>query len=148
MKNNKISVKIKKIDKSVSIPEYAHDGDAGSDLRSSIDIEIKPGERILVPTGIAVQIPKGYAGFVQPRSGLAIKHGISVLNTPGLIDSKYRGEIKIILINMDMSKPFIINKGDRIAQLVIQKISEVDYVEVNELDETRRGDSGFGSTGY
>lgn len=148
MKNNKISIKIKKIDKSVSIPEYAHDGDAGSDLRSSIDIEIKPGERILVPTGIAIQIPKGYAGFVQPRSGLALKHGMSVLNTPGLIDSKYRGEIKVILINLDKHKPFIINKGDRIAQLVIQNIAEVAFVEVTELDETSRGDGGFGSTGY
>lgn len=148
MKNNKISIKIRKIDKSVSIPEYAHDGDAGSDLRSSIDVEIKPGERILVPTGIAVQIPKGYAGFVQPRSGLALKHGISVLNTPGLIDSKYRGEIKVILINLDERKPFIINKGDRVAQLVIQNITEADFVEVNELDETIRGDGGFGSTGY
>ena len=140
-------IKLKKIDKMLSIPKQAHDGDAGHDLISAIDTTILPGERKLIPTGIALQIPDGYGGFVQPRSGLAIKHGISLVNTPGLIDSSYRGEIKVIMINLDKSESFSINRGDKIAQLVIQKVADCQFEEVDELSVTERGSSGFGSTG-
>jgi len=142
-----VKIKIKLLDKSLPLPEYAKEGDAGLDLFSAIDCIIKPYERKLVPTGIKVAIPKGYAGFVQPRSGLAIKHGISVVNSPGLIDSGYRGEISAILINFDRSNDFRIKKGDKICQLVIKKVEEVNLIEVNRLDESERGEGGFGSTG-
>lgn len=143
----KIKVKLKQLDGNLSAPKYAHNGDAGCDLYSRVDVTIEPGERSLVPSGIAVSIPAGYAGFVQPRSGLAIKHGISIVNTPGLIDSKYRGEISVVLINTDKKKSFQIKRGDKIAQLVIQKIEEVEFEVVDKLDETARGAGGFGSTG-
>ena len=131
----------------VEIPSYAYPGDAGMDLRSIESLEIKPFERTLVSTGIAIAIPEGYAGFVQPRSGLAIKQGVTVLNTPGLIDSHYRGELKVALINLDPNNVFQVKPGDRIAQLVIQPISLCTPVEVDELDETERGVGGFGSSG-
>lgn len=143
----KIKVKLKQLDGNLSAPKYAHNGDAGCDLYSRVDVTIEPGERSLVPSGIAVSIPAGYAGFVQPRSGLAIKHGISIVNTPGLIDSKYRGEIGVVLINTDKKKSFQIKRGDKIAQLVIQKIEEAEFEIVDKLDETARGAGGFGSTG-
>ena len=111
------------------------------------DITLRPGERALVPTGIAVSIPEGYAGFVQPRSGLAARHGVSIVNTPGLIDSHYRGEIKVILVNLDPENDFEIIRGDKICQLVFQKVERADFLEVDELDETARGEGGFGSTG-
>lgn len=142
-----MQIKIKLLDDSLPVPEYAHEGDAGCDLRSRIDQVIPPGERALIPTGICIAIPTGYAGFVQPRSGLALKHGISIVNTPGLIDSKYRGEIGVILINTNKSEPFLIKKGDKIAQLIIQKVETVEFNVVDELDETVRGTGGFGSTG-
>lgn len=142
-----MQINIKLLDKDLPAPEYAHEGDAGCDLRSRIDQTIPPGERALIPTGISIAIPSGYGGFVQPRSGLALKHGISIVNTPGLIDSKYRGEIGVILINTDKSEPFEVKKGDKIAQLVIQKIESVKFNVVDELDETVRGSGGFGSTG-
>ncbi len=142
-----LRINIKRIDKNLPLPLYAHDGDAGCDLLSAVDAVLGPGERALIPTGVAVSIPRGYGGFVQPRSGLAIKHGISLVNTPGLIDSAYRGEIKVIMINTDRNEPFHINRGDKIAQFVIQKVEEVSFEEVDELDETVRGDGGFGSTG-
>ncbi len=142
-----MKIKLKKLDKTLNIPKQAHDGDAGYDLISAIDTTILPGERKLIPTGIALQIPDGYGGFVQPRSGLAIKHGISLVNTPGLIDSSYRGEIKVIMINLDKSESFSINRGDKIAQLVIQKVADCQFEEVDELSVTERGSSGFGSTG-
>lgn len=131
----------------MSAPGYAHDGDAGCDLVSIVDVTLSPGERALVPTGIALSIPEGYAGFVQPRSGLAAHHGISVLNTPGLIDSQYRGEIKVILVNLDPGRTFEVRRGDKICQLVFQRVERADFVEVDELDATRRGEGGFGSTG-
>lgn len=142
-----MEIAIKLFDQSIIMPKYAHNGDAGFDLRSRVDLVLQPGERALVPTGIFLSIPEGYAGFVQPRSGLALKHGISIVNTPGLIDSNYRGEIGVILINLDQSQPFAINKGERIAQLVIQKIENVNFRLVDELDTTERGSGGFGSTG-
>lgn len=142
-----MQIKLKRLDKNLPVPRYAHDGDAGCDLCSRIDVELKPGQRVLVPTGIAVSIPRGYAGFVQPRSGLATKHGISIVNTPGLIDSKYRGEIGVILINLDTNETFKVSRGDKIAQLIIQRVENVTFAEVDQLDETTRGDGGFGSTG-
>lgn len=129
------------------MPEYAHEGDGGCDIRSVVDRVILPGERSVIPSGLAVAIPEGYAGFIQPRSGLAAKSGITVLNTPGLIDSHYRGEIKVILLNTDTSLPFTVSRGDKICQLVIQKVEHAVFREVTELDSTRRGEGGFGSTG-
>lgn len=112
-----------------------------------VDLVLASGERAVVPTGIAVSIPEGYAGFVQPRSGLAAKSGISIVNTPGLIDSHYRGEIKVVLVNLDPTEPFEVKRGDKICQLVFQKVERASFVEVDELDGTARGDGGFGSTG-
>jgi dUTP pyrophosphatase len=140
-------IRIKQIDKDLPVPKYAYAHDAGFDLYSSVDVLLESGERKLIPTGVAVAILEGYAGFVQPRSGLAAKHGISIVNSPGLIDSHYRGEIKVILINLDKDKPFQVRRGDKIAQLIIQKIESVDLEVVDELDETVRGAGGFGSSG-
>lgn len=126
---------------------YAHDGDAGCDLESMADLVLPPGGRALVPTGLAVSIPEGYAGFVQPRSGLASRHGISIVNTPGLIDSHYRGEIKVVLINLDPASPFEVKRGDKICQLVFQRVERAVFTEVEALDSTGRGEGGFGSTG-
>jgi dUTP pyrophosphatase len=138
---------MKRLDKGLPLPRYAHAGDAGLDLFSAVDVEIEPGHRALVPTGIAVAIPDGFAGFVQPRSGLALRHGLSLVNTPGLIDSHYRGEIKVIAVNLDPVTPISIARGDKIAQLVIQSVARAEPAEVDELDETVRGEGGFGSTG-
>lgn len=140
-------IKIKILDRFIPKPKYAHEGDAGLDLYSSIDCKLKPFERKLISTGIKVSIPKGYAGFVQPKSGLAIKNGISIVNTPGLIDSGYRGEVCAILINLDPKNSFEIKKGDKICQLVIHKVEEVKLEIVENLDKTIRGEGGFGSTG-
>lgn len=128
------------------LPSYAHEGDAGMDLRSTEVFRLYPGERRLVPTGIAVAIPDGHAGFVQPRSGLAVKDGITVLNSPGLIDSGYRGEIKVCLVNHGI-QPVDFKVGSRIAQLVIVPVARVEVRKVDDLDATERGEDGFGSTG-
>jgi dUTP pyrophosphatase len=128
------------------VPERAYTGDAGLDLAACERVELAPGDRALVPTGLAVAIPEGYAGFVQPRSGLAVKHGISIVNTPGLIDSGYRGELQVALLNTDAREPFVVEPGMRIAQLVILPVPEVELVEVDELPTTERGARGFGST--
>jgi dUTP pyrophosphatase len=140
-------VRITRLNDDVELPSYAYEGDAGLDLRAAEDVLLRPFERHLVSTGLAVAIPDGHAGFVQPRSGLAIKQGLSILNTPGLVDAHYRGELKIIAINLDPSTPIQIHKGDRIAQLVIQSVPTVRLVEVEELDATDRGSGGFGSSG-
>lgn len=142
-----LSISLTVLVEGVEIPSYAYPGDAGMDLRAIGSLEIKPFERALVSTGIAIAIPEGYAGFVQPRSGLAIKQGVTVLNTPGLIDSHYRGELKVALINLDPNNTFQVNPGDRIAQLVIQKVEQVAWNVVSSLDETERGEGGFGSSG-
>ena len=135
-------------DPDLPLPSYARAGDAGVDLRASIEATIPPrGGRELVPTGIAVAIPRGYAGFIQPRSGLALHHGVTCLNTPGLIDADYRGELKVLLVNTDPEEPFHIHRGDRIAQLVIQAVEHVSFREVIDLDDTGRGEGGFGHTG-
>jgi dUTP pyrophosphatase len=128
------------------VPDRAYAGDAGLDLSSCERVELAPGARALVPTGLAVAIPEGFAGFVQPRSGLAVKHGISIVNTPGLIDSGYRGELQVALLNTDASESFVVEPGMRIAQLVILPIPDVELIEVDELPETERGARGFGST--
>lgn len=138
---------IRRLDPDLPLPGYAHVGDAGMDLYASEDVTLEPHQRALVPTGIAVAIPEGYAGFVQPRSGLAIKQGLSLVNAPGLIDSHYRGEIKVIAVNLDAQTSISIRRGDKIAQFVIQAVVRADLDEVSQLDETIRGEGGFGSTG-
>ena len=138
---------IRRLDSELPLPAYAHVGDAGMDLYAAADTVLDPFERQLIPTGIAVAIPVGYAGFVQPRSGLAIRNGLSLVNTPGLIDSHYRGEIKVIAINLDPHVAIEVKRGDKIAQFVIQPVVYADLIEVRELDETVRGEGGFGSTG-
>ena len=130
------------------IPTRAYSGDAGMDLAACARVELGPGERALVPTGLAVAIPEGYAGFVQPRSGLAAEHGISIVNTPGLVDSGYRGELLVNLVNTDKHEPFVVEPGMRIAQLVILELPEVELVEVDELPDSERGARGFGSSAH
>ena len=143
-----LEVPVVRLDPDLPLPEYAKPGDAGVDLRASEDAELAPGGgRALVATGIAVAIPRGYAGFIQPRSGLALKHGVTCLNTPGLIDADYRGELKVLLVNTDPAEPFRVTRGERIAQLVIQAVEHVGFLEVDALDDTERGEGGFGHTG-
>lgn len=142
-----IQVAVKRIDEGVELPSYAYSGDAGLDLRASEDVVLKPFERRLISTGLAVAIPEGYAGYVQPRSGLALREGLSMANTPGLIDSHYRGELKVCAINLDPVKDIHIERGERIAQLVILQVPFVKLVEKGELDDTDRGAGGFGSSG-
>lgn len=141
------NIHIKRLDADLPQPKLAHAGDAGLDIYSTIDVVLTPnGGRALVPAGIAISIPLGYAGFVLPRSGLALNHGISLVNTPGLIDSHYRGEIKVVMVNTDQSRPYHVSRGDRIAQLVIQRVEEVTWTEVDTLDDNDRG-GGFGHSG-
>jgi dUTP pyrophosphatase len=142
-----VQVLLTRLDPDVPLPEYAKPGDAGADLVTTTDVTLQPGERALVGTGIAVALPAGYAGFVHPRSGLAAKTGLSVVNAPGTVDSGYRGEIKVCLINHDRVKPVSLRRGDRIAQLVVQKVEHAVFTEVAELPESQRGDGGHGSTG-
>ena len=142
-----VKLSIKRLDPGVALPAAANPGDAGLDLRSTVDATIKPGERQVVGTGIAAAIPGGYAGFVQPRSGMAARHGLGVVNSPGLIDSGYRGEIKVVLINLDPSEAIVIARGDRIAQLVVLPVPAVVVDEVEDLPGSERGGGGFGSTG-
>ena len=142
-----VQVLITRLDSSVPLPSYAKGGDAGADLTTTIDFTLAPGERQLVPTGIAIALPDGYVALVHPRSGLAIKAGITLLNAPGTVDAGYRGEISCILINHDRSESISFKKGDRIAQLVIQKVERADFIELSELPGSGRGSGGFGSTG-
>jgi dUTP pyrophosphatase len=128
------------------LPERAYEGDAGLDLVACERVELAPGERVVVGTGIAVAIPEGYAGFVQPRSGLAARHGISIVNTPGLVDAGYRGELRVILLNTDATESFVVEPGMRIAQLVVLPVASVEIVELDELPDTERGVRGFGSS--
>jgi len=142
-----MKVLITRLDPDLPLPRFAKGGDAGADVYSRIDISIAPGERALVPTGIAIALPQGFAAFAHPRSGLAIKHGISMVNAPGTIDAGFRGELRIILINHDPKEIFSIKRGDRIAQLVFQRVENPEFVEVEELPGSGRGQEGFGSTG-
>jgi dUTP pyrophosphatase len=143
---NGVPLRIRKLDPSVAAPAYAHPGDAGMDLCSAEDLTLGPGERAMVSTGFAMALPEGYAAFVQPRSGLAARSGISIVNTPGLIDCHYRGEVKVILVNLG-NEPFQVKRGDRIAQMVIQRVEAARVEVVEELGDTVRGEGGFGSTG-
>jgi len=143
-----IEVGLQRLDPDLPLPGYARPGDAGADLVAREDALLAPGGgRALVPTGVALAIPPGYAGFVQPRSGLALRHGVTCLNTPGLIDSGYRGEIKVLLVNTDPTEAFSVRRGDRIAQLVILAVAGVTFSVVDELPDTERGEGGFGHTG-
>ncbi len=143
-----LEVPVVRLDPELPLPRYAKPGDAGVDLVATEDVTLAAGGgRALVPTGVAVAIPRGFAGFIQPRSGLALRHGVTVLNTPGLIDADYRGELKVLLINTDPSEAFAVTRGERIAQLVVQAVEHVIFVEVDDLDDTDRGDGGFGHTG-
>jgi dUTP pyrophosphatase len=140
-------VEFRKLDARASIPGYAHRGDAGLDLAANAEVVLEPGERGLVPTGLAVAIPNGHAGLVLPRSGLASRHGITLVNAPGLIDSGYRGEITIAVVNLDRQRPYAITRGERIAQLLVVPFTALEPMEVVDLTETSRGVAGFGSTG-
>jgi len=142
-----LEILVTKLDNEAVIPTYAKPGDAGADLYSISDLVLAPGERALVRTGIAIALPNGYVGLVHPRSGLGLKNGISVVNTPGTIDAGYRGEIGVVLINHDLHESFQVKKGDRIAQLVIQKVENADFKLVNQLPESERATGGYGSTG-
>ena len=142
-----IQLPIRRLREDAVVPERAYSGDAGLDLAACDRVELGPGQRAVVGTGLAVAIPDGYAGFVQPRSGLADRHGISIVNSPGLIDSGYRGEVKVVLLNTDRTTPFVVDPGMRIAQLVILPLPELEVVETDELPETERGVRGYGSSG-
>ena len=140
-------IEVKRLDPGLPLPTYARAGDAGMDLLAAEATELKPGERVALPTGIAIAIPRGYAGFVQPRSGRALKEGLTVANAPGTIDAGYRGEVKVILVNLDPSEPIYIERGEKIAQLVVQRVERASFMEVDELPASERGEGGFGSTG-
>jgi dUTP pyrophosphatase len=135
------------LDPDLPAPSYAHPGDAGADLVTAVDARLEPGDRAVLPTGIAIALPDGYAAFVHPRSGLAARHGVSLVNAPGTVDSGYRGEIQVVLINTDRSETLNLRRGDRIAQLVIQKVERAEFTEVAELPDSVRDIGGFGSTG-
>ena len=143
-----LDIPVRRLDPDLPLPAYAHDGDAGLDLIARCDVTLEPGGgRGMVPTGVAVAIPPGYAGFVQPRSGLAHKHGVTCLNAPGLIDAGYRGEVMVLLVNTDPDRSYTVERGQRIAQLVVQAVADVRLVETGQLDDSDRSDGGFGSTG-
>ncbi len=142
-----IELPIQRLRADAVVPERAYAGDAGLDLAACERVELDPGQRAVVGTGLAVAIPEGYAGFVQPRSGLADRHGISIVNAPGLIDSGYRGELKVILLNTDATHPFVVEPGMRIAQLVVLEVPQLEPVEADELPATERGVRGHGSSG-
>ncbi|MDT9594606.1 dUTP diphosphatase [Nocardioides zeae] len=135
------------LDEGLEPPAYAHPGDAGADLRTTVDVELAPFERALVPTGVAVALPEGYVGLVHPRSGLAHRHGLSVVNAPGTVDAGYRGEIKVLLVNLDAGETVRLSRGDRIAQLVVQRVERAAFVPVSALPGSVRGEGGYGSTG-
>jgi dUTP pyrophosphatase len=142
-----IDVLITRLDPDLPLPGYAHPGDAGADLVAATDVELAPGQRAVVPTGVAIALPDGYAAFVHPRSGLAAKHGVTIVNAPGTVDAGYRGEIKVTMLNTDTTQTIRFLRGDRIAQLVIQRVERAVFHEVETLPGSARGDGGFGSTG-
>ena len=142
-----VPVLIKRLDQGLPLPARAHPGDAGVDLCTAVDVVLAPGERALVPTGMAIALPEGYAAFVHPRSGLSARHGVTIVNAPGTVDAGYRGEIKVTLLNTDRAEPVRFERGDRIAQLVVQQVACPQFHEVQTLPGSARGDGGFGSTG-
>ena len=144
---SKLEIAVQKLNADVKMPAYAHEGDAGLDLYSTINHTLQPGERVLIPTGLKMAIPHGYEGQVRPKSGLALKHGLTVLNTPGTVDAPYRGEVGVILINLDQKTAYEIKKGEKVAQMVFNKIEYATFTEASDLTATTRGEGGFGSTG-
>ena len=142
-----VSVLIQQLDDGLPLPAYAHQGDAGADLVTSVDVELAPGERAMVPTGVAIALPEGYAAFVHPRSGLAARHGLTIVNAPGTVDAGYRGEIKVLLVNHDTAASVRLSRGDRIAQLVVQRVERAVFHPVDVLPGSARGEGGYGSTG-
>lgn len=142
-----LHVPVTRLDPGLPLPSYAHPGDAGADLRTTVDVVLAPGERALVPTGVALALPDGYVGLVHPRSGLAARHGLSIVNTPGTVDAGYRGEVKVLLVNLDPHEPVELRRGDRVAQLVVQRVERVAFDEVDALPDSSRGAGGYGSTG-
>jgi dUTP pyrophosphatase len=142
-----VDVLVRRLDPTLPLPAYAHPGDAGADLLTTVDATLAPGERAVLPTGVAIALPDGYAAFVHPRSGLAARCGVALVNAPGTVDAGYRGEIKIILVNLDPVHPVTLKRGDRVAQLVVQRVERAVFHEVAELPGSHRGDGGFGSTG-
>lgn len=142
-----LEILVRRLDAELPLPSYAHPGDAGADLVTTVDVSLAPGERAMVPTGIAIALPEGYVALVHPRSGLAAKHGLSIVNAPGTVDAGYRGEIKVMLINLDPREPIELRRGDRIAQLVVQRVERAVFSEVGELPDSVRGAGGYGSTG-
>jgi dUTP pyrophosphatase len=142
-----LEVLVTRLDPDLPLPSYAHPGDAGADLVTAVDVNLAPGERALVPTGVSVALPEGYVALVHPRSGLAARHGLSIVNSPGTVDAGYRGEIKVMLINHDLREPIELRRGDRVAQLVIQRVERALFTEVGELPASVRGAGGYGSTG-
>ncbi len=144
---NAVDVLVRRLDPEIDLPSYAHPGDAGLDLVTTVDAVVPPGERVLLPTGIAVALPEGYAAFVHPRSGLAVKYGVSLVNSPGTIDAAYRGEIAVSLVNLDPRDAVTLRRGDRVAQLVIQRVEHAVLHEVDVLPGSDRGEGGFGSSG-
>lgn len=142
-----VDVLVTRLDPAVALPAYAHAGDAGADLVTTVDVTIPPGERAMVGTGIAIALPPGYAAFVHPRSGLGYRLGVSIVNTPGTVDAGYRGEIKVVLVNHDLREQAVFRRGDRIAQLVVQRVEQARFHEVERLPGSARGDGGYGSTG-
>jgi dUTP pyrophosphatase len=147
MSGNSVEVQVVRLDPDVPLPSYAHPGDAGADLTTTVAVRLEPGERAMVPTGLSVALPDGYVALVHPRSGLAAKFGVSIVNAPGTVDAGYRGEIKVMLINLDPAEPVVLRRGDRIAQLVVQEFTSARFVEVASLPESARGAGGYGSTG-
>ncbi|WP_292602881.1 dUTP diphosphatase [Nocardioides sp. REDSEA-S30_B4] len=142
-----LPVPVVRLDPELPLPSYAHPGDAGADLHTTVDVVLAPGERALVPTGIALALPEGYVGLVHPRSGLAARHGVSIVNTPGTVDAGYRGEVKVLLVNLDPAEPVELRRGERVAQLVVQRVERAAFVEVDALPDSARGSGGYGSTG-
>ena len=143
----KVEVLIRRLDPDVPLPTYAHPGDAGADLTTTVDVSLPPGERAVLPTGISLALPDGYAAFVHPRSGLAARCGVSIVNAPGTVDAGYRGEVKVVLVNCDPREDVVLRRGDRIAQLVVQRVEKARFVEVELLPGSARGAGGHGSTG-
>jgi dUTP pyrophosphatase len=144
---NKVDVLVKRLDPELPLPSYAHAGDAGADLVAAVDVELPPGERAVVPTGVAIALPDGYAAFIHPRSGLGAKLGVTIVNAPGTVDAGYRGEIHVTLLNTDARATVRLRRGDRIAQMVVQRVEQAVFHELDELPGSARGTAGFGSTG-
>ena len=142
-----LDVAVVRLDPGLPVPSYAHPGDAGADLHTAVDIELAPGERALVPTGLSIALPDGYVALVHPRSGLAARHGVGIVNSPGTVDAGYRGELAVTLLNTDPAEPFAVHRGDRIAQLVVQRVERARFVRAERLPGSHRGSGGFGSSG-